>query len=145
MVGRANEAINASYATGNVTGERDYVGGLVGISNSSRIANSYAVGRVTGSSDVGGLAGYSYATSSVVHSYWDTQTSGVSRSSGGIGKTTRELQAPTGSTGIYSRWNADWWAIAEAAPAAIIASATAAKAAAAVSRFSIIVDYLHAY
>ena len=39
----------------------------------------------------------------------NTQTSVVSRSSGGIGKTTRELQAPTGSTGIYSRWNADWW------------------------------------
>ena len=26
-----------------------------------------------------------------------------------LAKTTRELQAPTGPTGIYSTWNADWW------------------------------------
>ena len=105
LAGRAS-AITASYATGDVVGEHRRVGGLVGEVGYSRITNSYAVGRVTGSRNVRGLAGYA---TNVVHSYWDTQTSGVSSSSGGIGKTTRELQAPTGNTGIYSRWNADWW------------------------------------
>ena len=135
LVGQARGAITASYATGAVTGESNYVGGLAGrtygaitasyatgdvagnwrvgglvgdASGHSRIINSYAVGRIIGDSRDGGLAG---SASSVVHSYWDTQTSGVpsTSNSGGIGKTTRELQAPTGSTGIYSRWNADWW------------------------------------
>lgn len=105
LAGQTDGAITASYATGTVTGESDYVGGLVGYVGYGGITNSYAVGRVTG----GGLAGSTSRSRRVVHSYWDTQTSGVSSSSSGIGKTTRELQAPTGSTGIYSRWNADRW------------------------------------
>ena len=40
-------------------------------------------------------------------SYWDTQTSGQSESAGGEGKTTSELQSPTGYTEIYESWNLD--------------------------------------
>ena len=40
-------------------------------------------------------------------SYWDTQTSGQSESAGGEGKTTSELQSPTGYTDIYANWNLD--------------------------------------
>ena len=135
LAGDTEGAITASYATGNVTGEGDRVGGLAGDTEGA-ITASYATGNVSGDYRVGGLAGdtegaitASYATgtvsaegryyvgglvgynagSSVVHSYWDTQTSGVSSGRHGIGKTTRELQAPTGPTGIYSTWNADWW------------------------------------
>ena len=40
-------------------------------------------------------------------SYWDTETSGRTTSAGGEGKTTSELQSPTGYTGIYADWNVD--------------------------------------
>ena len=102
--------ITASYATGSVTGEGSTVGGLVGLNAYGRITASYAIGRVTGSSYVGGLVGVviDYGDS-VADSYWDTQTTGYSRSGGGTGKTTRELQAPTAATGIYANWNAEWW------------------------------------
>ena len=108
-----SSSVTASYAMGSVTGGED-VGGLVGglVASSSyygsRIANSYATGPVTGNRDVGGLIGDRHYASAA-DSYWDTQTTGQSRSDGGAGKTTRELQAPTGSTGIYAEWNADWW------------------------------------
>ena len=46
--------------------------------------------------------------SSVTASYWDTQTSTAAlTSAGGVGKTTAELQSPTGYTGIYAGWNVD--------------------------------------
>ncbi len=80
---------------------------MVGYSDGA-ITASYAVGRVTGKSGVGGLVGTG-SSSSVTSSYWDAQTTGQSRSAGGLGKTTRELQAPTANTGIYARWNAEWW------------------------------------
>ena len=123
--------ITASYATGSVTGQ-DHVGGLVGWSKGT-ITTSYATGSVTGSSQVGGLVGWnrsivtnSYASGSVTGtgedvgglvgedsigtvtaSYWDTETSGQTTSASGIGKTTSQLQSPTGYTGIYSDWNVD--------------------------------------
>ena len=40
-------------------------------------------------------------------SYWNTETSGQSESDGGIGKTTLELQSPTGYEGIFADWNVD--------------------------------------
>jgi len=56
-----NEACNVSdsYATGNVTGTGNYVGGLVGqSSNNCYYFNSYATGNVTGTGNyVGGLIG----------------------------------------------------------------------------------------
>ena len=109
--------VTASYATGSVTGSSG-VGGLVGrvdgasgYTRTRNITASYATGNVTGSSDVGGLVGSrgKWGQVSVTISYWDTQTTGQSRSYGGTGKTTRELQSPTGHTGIYANWNADWW------------------------------------
>ena len=43
----------------------------------------------------------------ITASYWDTSTSGQTASDGGIGKTTSQLQAPTGYTSIYANWNVD--------------------------------------
>ena len=97
--------ITASYATGAVSlrGNGD-VGGLVGETIVGSIAASYATGRVTGSrqSNAGGLVGRG---SDATASYWDTQTSGQSTSPEGEGKTTSELQSPTGYDGIYAGWN----------------------------------------
>ena len=43
----------------------------------------------------------------VIGVYWDTQTSGQSTSAAGEGKTTAELQSPTGYTGVYAAWRID--------------------------------------
>ena len=88
--------ISASYATGRVTGST-HVGGLVGVadpnsSDTARTGTSYAIGWVTGNEFVGGLVGKSEA--SVVASYADTRTSGQP------GRTTADLQTPTGYEGI---------------------------------------------
>ena len=108
LAGLSVGSVTASYATGSVTGESNNVGGLAGYSGGA-IAASYATGSVTGNRYVGGLVGYSSWRSSVTDSYWNTQTTGQSRSGGGTGKTTRELQTPTATTGIYANWNAEWW------------------------------------
>ena len=105
LVGQSDAHIWASYATGAVTGD-DYVGGLVG-RNDSRIRASFATGWVTGTgSNVGGLAGWNQS-SFVSNGYWNTTTSGRVSSAAGEGKTTAELQTPSGYTGIYAMWNLD--------------------------------------
>ncbi len=130
LVGYA-DAITASYATGSVSGD-EYVGGLVG--EASTITASYATGNVSGNELVGGLAGsadtilISYSTGKVtakkenvgglvggneggsitaIGGYWDVQTSAQMTSAAGEGKTTAELQSPTGYTGVYEAWRID--------------------------------------
>ncbi len=106
--------ISSSYSTAYVSGTAN-VGGLVGwqLAGSSSVTNSYSTGRVSRSSGsattVGGLIGQ-VSAGSVTASYWDTSTSGQTTSAGGsgvTGKTTRQLQTPTGYTGIYANWNAN--------------------------------------
>ncbi len=46
-----------------------------------------------------------FGSGPATNSYWDTETSGNSTSHAGTGKTTSELQSPTGYTGIYANWN----------------------------------------
>ena len=56
----------------------------------------------------GGLVGSNFADIGTTRdSYWDTQTSGQAESAGSEGKTTSDLQSPTGYTGIYENWNLD--------------------------------------
>ena len=102
----------ACHASGAVTGA-DYVGGLVGEIQGS-IRASYATGWVTGTgTNVGGLVGRDYdlvinnRPSSIRNCYWNTVTSGRVTSAGGEGKTTAELQTPTGYADIYAAWNVD--------------------------------------
>ena len=100
-------AINASYATGSVTGGAGYGGGLVGSNQSGSITASYSTSSLSGRF-MGGLVGVdSGGRGTFTVSYWDTETSGQSSSAGGVGKTTSELQSPTGYTGIYADWNVD--------------------------------------
>ena len=103
-------SITASYVTGSVSASGDYstAGGLVGSNYSGGgIATSYATSSVSGSNTVGGLVGVNHGT--ITSSYWDIQTSGLSISDGGEGKTTRELQSPIDNTGIYANWNPSVW------------------------------------
>ena len=91
--------IRASYARGDVAGVAlNYLaGGLIGRSlGSAAVIASYATGKVTGAS--GGLLGFDQGSATFTASYWDTETSGVTTSAGGTGKTTSELQAPTDYT-----------------------------------------------
>ena len=66
---------------------------------------------------VAGLAGSNSVTGrtargTVTNSCWDTGATGQSTSDGGGGKTTRELQSPTGCAGICANWNANLDSIA---------------------------------
>ena len=112
LVGRNSGTIRASYATGQVVGRSQhaqYIGSLVGRMTGGSILASYATGRTrTGSSHVGGLVGQRQG-GSITDSYWDTRTSGHATGGGGAGKTTTDLQTPTGYTagGIYEDWNVD--------------------------------------
>ena len=104
--------IIASYATGSVksSGSSAGAGGLVGDNwtSTSIIIASYATGSVNSSglsARPGGLVGKNSGT--IIASYWDTTTSGLSTSSGGTGKSTAQLKSPTGYTGIYVNWDVD--------------------------------------
>ena len=114
LVGSNTGQISACYAAGAVAAinGRD-AGGLVGYNwkTTARITASYAAGLVgadASTGKTGGLfatygMGQSAAESS--WSYWDTGATSQSASIGGVGKTTRQLQTPTGYTGIYANWN----------------------------------------
>ena len=113
LVGFSTRTVSTSYSTAYTSGRR-YVGGLVAEQQGSSVTNSYATGRVARSSGsattIGGLIGNAISSPTVTASYWDTSTSGQTTSAGGsgvVGKTTRQLQTPTGYTGIYANWNAD--------------------------------------
>jgi hypothetical protein len=80
------------------------LGGLVG-RNGGTITASYATGTVPEGFERSGLAGHNGGR--VTASYWDTDTSGVLLSAAGAAKSTAELQAPIGYTGIYQNWNVD--------------------------------------
>ena len=104
LVGFNGGNISGSYATGAVTVSTDRVGGLVG-NNGGNISGSYATGAVTvGTDRVGGLVGSNSAT--ITANYYNSQTTGQSDDTGkGEPKTTAELVAPTGYTGIYETWD----------------------------------------
>ena len=108
----SSKGIFSSYSTVYVNGT-SRVGGLLGRLAGGATTHSYATGRVNRVSGtattIGGLLGsIGTIAGSVTASYWDTSTSGQSTSAGGsgvVGKTTRQLQTPTGYTGIYANWN----------------------------------------
>ena len=112
LVGRLHGGmVIASYAIGPVTG-RNRVAGLIGefaaVSTSSA---NYATGTVTvyGRETRGGLIASDLNFGGTVSSdnYWDTESSGLSSSAGGTGKTTSALQSETDYNGIYATWNVD--------------------------------------
>lgn len=96
-----------SYSSATVDGEI-WAGGLVGGFINATIQNSYAVGKVTGRDRVGGLEAEGLGTTS--NSYWNTQSSGQTRSDSGTGKTTAEMKQQA----TYSGWDfTNVWTIQE--------------------------------
>jgi hypothetical protein len=89
----AGTSISNCYSTCSVEGSY-WVGGLVGyLRESSSVTNCYSTGMVTfGYMTSGGLIGCESDGGVVTNSFWDTETSGVSFSSGGTGKTSAEMK-----------------------------------------------------
>jgi hypothetical protein len=87
-------AVSQCYSTGAVSGVDD-VGGLVGGNGPDGTVNQcYSTGAVSGTGNhVGGLAGGENDGSTLL-SVWDTETSGLSGSAGGVGLTTAEMMNP---------------------------------------------------
>ncbi len=90
LIGANNDRVANCYSRGAVTGSGG-VGGLIGRSRGS-IATCYSTGAVKGENDVGGLVGHH--SGAVTRSFWNTESSGVSGSSGGVGLTTAEMMDP---------------------------------------------------
>ena len=89
LVGDNEGSITSSYSTSTVSGSST-VGGLAGINREiGRIAGSYSAGSVSGDDKGGGLLGD--GRGNVLHSVWDTETSGLVDSHRGIGLTTAEM------------------------------------------------------
>ena len=93
LVGKNNSGgkIRNCYSTAEIKGYSS-VGGLVG-NNLAAIETSYAIGKVTATgttTNIGGLVGSSSGT--ITDSYWDTETSGETKSKKGTGYTTTEMQ-----------------------------------------------------
>jgi TonB family protein len=79
-----SSAIKNSFATGNVTGERDNIGGLVG-SNGGTIMNSYAGGNIDGKNNIGGLVGVTSGKITIANCYAVGKVSGTTGSTiGGL-------------------------------------------------------------
>ena len=113
LIGGNSGNIVNTYARSAVSGA-SLVGGLVG-SNAigSSVAYSYATGDVSGTRNViGGLIGIKHG-GDITTSYWDTDTSDINRSAGGSDKTTVELQSPTEAgtteTDVYYGWSEEDW------------------------------------
>ena len=97
LVGENDNIIIDCYARGDVTGD-DSVGGLVG-ANYGNITNTYSTGKITGNTNFGGLIGFD-GGAIYADCFWDTDTSGLLISGGGIGKTTAELHIQATYTGF---------------------------------------------
>jgi len=91
LVGSNSGGITASRSTATVSGPTS-VGGLVGYNYEGTIATSYSTGTVSGNHAIGGLVGAN--DGSIVTGFWDTETSGLLGSDGGIGLTTAEMMDP---------------------------------------------------
>ena len=116
LAGIGGGLIHSSYAMGRVTGD-DRVGGLVGghyHRQTITITDSYSIGAAVGDANTGELLGYGDARYTTINnSYWNTDLSDTGVGGGGalgaVGRTTAELQGPTGRTGIYSLWTSLNW------------------------------------
>jgi hypothetical protein len=139
LVGENNSDVVASYSTGSISGNKivgglvglNYLGeivdsysqadvvlgtqfdagGLVGNNMNGYISNCYSTGTVSGDHDVGGLTGFNWE-GTVLNSFWDVNSSGLTWSAGGLGKTTVEMQKE--STFTDAGWDfVEIWNIGE--------------------------------
>ena len=117
LVGRNKGSVTRCYSRGPVDSGPPIAGwtpfgqgGLVG-ANFGSVVKCYSTGAVRRSTSTGGLVAYhSGTTSSVLYSVWDTETSGLSQSDGGIGLTTRKMMDPQ-FLGLYGLANDPNWVL----------------------------------
>jgi len=105
FVGKNDGGISNCYSTSSVSGYL-HIGGFVGY-NHEAIFNCYSTGAVTGDYCVGGFVGYNFGdltSDDYTYCYYDTETSGMSDSNGGVGLTTDEMTEPYGDN-AYVGWN----------------------------------------
>ncbi len=101
LVGGNGGTVNQCYSRGLVSGA-EAVGGLVG-RNEGSVNRCYSTGMVSGTVwDVGGLVGTG-SPSLLRACLWDTQTSRQTKSAGGTGKTTAQMQ--TAKTFLDAGWD----------------------------------------
>ena len=95
LIGENVGDVKNSFAMGAVIGSF-ITGGLIGYLKSGSVTKTYSAGSVRGIvGNKGGLIGYidtMFNNPTVTSSYWDTQTSGMTTSAGGKGKTTAEMK-----------------------------------------------------
>ncbi|WZL72511.1 GLUG motif-containing protein [Clostridiaceae bacterium 35-E11] len=114
LVGDNFGSITNSYALVNVSGNT-YVGGLAGCNSdgygkTGSIVNAYATGSIIGSTSYGGLVGYKARASIVTNSFWNIETSGMTSSAAGTGKTKTEMSQQS----TFNPWDfTDIWRIDE--------------------------------
>ncbi len=102
LVGINYGNLSSSYSRGTIRGGMWWTGGLVGCNFAGSISSSYSTGMVSGDYFIGGLVGINNNGGSITTSFWDTQTSGVNVSDGGLGRSTAQMQ------NINTFLNADW-------------------------------------
>lgn len=107
LAARNTGAISNSYARGDVTGT-DGAAGLV-YANAGALLQCYATGKAAGSR-TGGLVGY-VDGGDITACYWDVNTSGMSASAGGEGRSTTEMVYPHAAD-TFVGWNfTETWAV----------------------------------
>ena len=122
LVGGGQSAtITSSYAeVGSINGSSTTsggIGGLVGTTTTAEgsvtIISSYAatgtLSNASSENTLGGLLGFGTLNAASSNSYWNSDTSGVTRTIGSTtgnieGRTTAQLQIPTDFIGIYATW-----------------------------------------
>lgn len=105
LVGYNHHTIKYCYSTAVVSGKKK-IGGLVGCVELGTITECYSAGLVQGQTDFGGLIGGKgswFGGGNVNDCFWDMETSGLTESFGGTGKTTAEMQ--TASTFLEAGWD----------------------------------------
>lgn len=100
-----SDKITNSYSTCSVNGEMN-IGGFIG-SNSGEVTYCYSSGMVSGDSIVGGFTGGN-GGGTVTKCLWNTETSGLSESSAGTGKTTTEMKTKSTYTNEGWDFNTIW-------------------------------------
>ena len=108
FLGMHDGEVSNSYSRGKVDISGNGAGGFCGYLSHGYVSATYSTGDVdSGYSPRGGFSGYSYASKGL-NSYWDTQTSGLSSSGFGYGRTTSQMKTQA----TFSGWDfANIWQI----------------------------------
>jgi len=96
-----NTKVVDCYSSSDLENER-FSGGLIGQIESGSVTNCYSCGSVLDFDTSGGLIGdnNSSISTNVSNSFWDLETSGMSKSGGGEGKSTSEMKKEETFTGV---------------------------------------------